>query len=350
MSHLDILLPFGLPPAELAGDLLRVLETPALASLVGRAKSYRREEFDPFERALPHETWLARQFGLEESTRKRGSPAVATAAIRACGLAADAGTWFFLHPVYLQIARDHLALANQRQLKLSDTESRALFDSVKPLFDEIDMPLLYGDAHTWFIRADSWIDLSTATPDAASGHNIDIWLPQGPSSREWRKLQNEIQMHWHSHPVNEQREIRGENPVNSVWLWGGAVVSTDVPSTEYSDLFNLQGWQQAVGHCSAVSVKNSSASEIISAAPPRGMVVLNQLIDPALEGDWSDWIARMHELERSWFLPLSKSLRAGKIDRISLTVTHGTALAEFISGKYSPRKFWVKPSLSRLVR
>lgn len=350
MSHLDILLPFGLPSAELAGDLLRVLETPALASLVGRAKSHRREEFDPFDRALPHETWIARQFGLEESTRKRGSPPVAAAAIRASGLIPDAGTWFLLHPVYLHIARDHLALANQRQLKLSEPESRALFDSVKPLLDEIDMPLLYGDAHTWFIRADSWVDLSTATPDAASGHNIDIWLPQGPSEREWRKLQNEIQMHWHSHPVNEQRESRGENPVNSAWLWGGAVTSADIPSTGYSDLFNLQGWQEALGHCSDAPVKNSSALEIISAAPPRGMIVLNQLIDPALEGDWSEWISRMHELESQWFLPISEALKAGKIEQVSLTMSHGTDLVEFISGKYSSRKFWVKPSLSRLVR
>src|SRR5687767_7350151 len=37
MSHLDILLPFGLPPAHLAPDLLRELKTPALATLIAKA-------------------------------------------------------------------------------------------------------------------------------------------------------------------------------------------------------------------------------------------------------------------------------------------------------------------------
>jgi hypothetical protein len=350
MSHLDILLPFGLPPAEMAADVLRALKAPALASLVTRTKSHRREEFDAYSRALPHESWLARQFGLEETTRKCGSPPVAVAAMRACGLTADTGVWFLLHPVHLHVARDHLVLTNQRQLNLTEQESLALFDTIKPLFDEIDQPLLYGDAHHWFVRADHWGDLHTATPDATSGHNIDIWMPQGPTERDWRKLQNEIQMHWHTHPVNEEREHRGEKPVNSVWLWGGAAATMVKPSTRYSELFNLPGWANALGRSSAAAIKSGSASDLISAAPKHGLTVLDQLIEPALAGDWAEWISRMHELESSWFAPISEALGNGKIAQVSLILTHGTDLVEFTSSKYSLRKFWAKPSLSRLIR
>ncbi|OGB24352.1 MAG: hypothetical protein A3I66_16415 [Burkholderiales bacterium RIFCSPLOWO2_02_FULL_57_36] len=350
MSHLDILLPFGLPPAEIAGDVLRELKTPALASLVARTNAHRREEFDALSRALPHETWLARQFGLEESMRKRGSPPVAAAILRAYGLTADAGSWFLLHPVHLQLARDHVLLIDQRQLSLSEQESRALFDAAKPLFDEIGKPLLYGDARTWFVRADNWDDLCTATADAAAGRNIAMWLPQGSAERDWRKLQNEIQMHWHTHPVNEKREHRGEKPVNSVWLWGGAAATADTPPVRYSELFNLPGWTNALGRSSSAPVKNGTASDIIAAAPKHGLTVLDQLIEPALAGEWSEWIDRLHALESAWLAPIADALKTGKISQVSLVMTHGTDLAEFITGRYSSKKFWVKPSLSRLAR
>jgi hypothetical protein len=350
MSHLDILLPFGLPPAEIAVDLSRALKTPALASMITRTNFHRREEFDAFSRALPHESWLARQFGLEENIRKRGSPPVAVAAMRACDLSADSGLWFLLHPVHLHVARDHLVLTNRHQLSLTDQESHRLFDAIKPLFEEMDKPLQYGDPYHWFVRSDHWDDLHTATPDAASGHNIDIWMPQGSAARDWRKLQNEIQMHWHTHPVNEERESRGEKPVNSVWLWGGAAATMDRPSIEYDELLNLPGWMNALGRSSAASVKNGDASSLINAGSARTLAVLDQLIEPALAGDWSEWITRMHGLETGWFAPLFEALKSGKIAEVSLILTHSTDLVEFTSSRYSLRKFWAKPSLSKLIR
>ncbi|MFX8047684.1 hypothetical protein ABTK64_20425, partial [Acinetobacter baumannii] len=64
-------------------------------------------------------------------------------------------------------------------------------------------------------------------PQRATGHNIDIWMHKGEQERAWRKFQNEIQMTWYDHPVNQAREARGLLPVNSVWLFGqGALLDT----------------------------------------------------------------------------------------------------------------------------
>ena len=95
---------------------------------------------------------------------------------------------------------------------------------------------------------------------------------------------------------------------------------------------------------------NGGAPELVSAAPKQSLTVLDRLIEPALAGDWSEWISRMHELESSWFVPILETLRTGKIAEVSLIVTHGTGLAEFAPSRYSLRKFWAKPSLSRLIR
>jgi hypothetical protein len=350
MSHLDILLPFGLPQEEMAGDLLRELKTPALATLLARAKSCRDEQFDPFSHALPHENWLSRQFELDRGTQADNSPAVAAAAMRAFGLAPDAGVWFMLNPVHLHIARDHLILTDPRQLALAEPESRALFAAAAPLFEEFGNTVLYGDAGNWFVCADAWHALQTSTPDAACGHNIDIWMPKGSGERDWRKLQNEVQMQWHAHPVNAERESRNQKPVNSIWLWGGAPATTHSAPARYDNAFNLSGWGRAFGQLAGEQMQGCTASDVIAVAPECGLLVLDTLIEPALAGDWSSWLSRLHALEADWLQPLLEALKIGKLDTMSLALSHATRLSEFACGKRSMQKFWIKPSLARLVR
>lgn len=350
MSHIEILLPFGLPPPELAPDLLRVLKAPAFATLLSHAKSGKlsRQEstYDAFSRALPHEIWLSRQFGLDSAAGAGTSPPIASAAMKAYGLTPDDGVWFMLQPVHIHIARDHLVLTDQRQLALSESEARTLFDSARLLFDEVGKTLLYGDAKTWFMRADDWITLQTSTPDAACGHNIDIWMPKGQGERDWRKLQNEVQMHWHIDPLNEERESRGDKTVNSLWCWGAADAARQDAASRYDACFNLPGWMQAFGPLNGD--KNRAAADVIAAAPGHGLLVLDALIAAGLGGDWSAWLEQVQQLESLWFAPLLAALKARKIDRISLTLTHNSRLATFHATPWSLHKFWVKPSLAKL--
>lgn len=335
MSHLDILLPFALPPAEMAADLLRACKTPALAMLLARARSPRIERFDGFSRSLPHEIWLARQFGL--AAHMDGSPPLAHAAMRRYGLPTEQGWWFILNPVHFHIARDHLVLTDARQLGANEEESRALFDAAQPLFEEEGRTLLYGDAHAWFVRADDWQGLQTATPDAACGHNIDIWLPKGDAERVWRKLQNEVQMHWHIHAVNDAREARGARPINSLWLWGGTPASLQVTPPRAPGMCELPGALAAY-----------APPGWTAAQADNKLLAFDELISPALNSNWAEWLAQFHALEAEHFAPALTQLQSGKIDRLGLILSHNTALAEFIVTRNSLRKFWAKPSLKRL--
>jgi hypothetical protein len=353
MSHLDILLPFSLPSAEMAPDLLRALTAPALATLLSRAQTPTLQDFDAFSRALPHENWLARQFAFD-TPKGNNSPPVVAAAMQNFGLASDPGYWFLLQPVHIHIARDHLVLTDQRRLELTEQESRALFETAKPLFNETGKILLYGDAVTWFVQANDWTDLLTATPDAACGHNIDIWMPKDPHDihdRAWRKLQNEVQMHWHTHTVNDQREFRGAEPINSVWLWGGspsAIPSLANTEKRYSHTFNLASWMKAYGQFAKNQTQHCTAVEVIKLAPERGLLMLDTLLAPGLAQDWSYWLEQMHALEENWFVPILTALREGKFSSVSLILTHGTKLIEMNLTRNSLRKFWVKPSLAKL--
>ncbi|MET0962461.1 MAG: hypothetical protein ABWY05_06520 [Noviherbaspirillum sp.] len=344
MPHLDILLPFSLPSPELAADLLRALRLPSFALLAARARAGQLQTADGFARALPHEAWLAQRFSLAEGLLRGGSPPVAPAAMAAFGLAAQPGLWFMLQPAHLHVARDHLVLTDQRQLALEESEARALFDSASMLLAELDVPLLYGDARTWFMRAGDWRGLQTSTMDAACGHNIDIWMPKGQGERDWRKLQNEIQMAWHAHPVNEARAECGAKPVNSVWLWGGGEAGAAMPASDYSHAWGLSGWAGAL-----MPAAQADAAAIAAAAPRRGLLMIDTLSAPALAGDWALWLDAWHALEAEWLAPLLAALQAGKLDTLTLSLGDGTRLLELAASRASLRKFWVQPSLARLV-
>ena len=349
MSHLDILLPFSLPPAELAADLFNALKMPSFATLLARANAQRQRSLDEFSRRLPHETWLADRCGIASSQANTDIP-VAAAVMRSHGMAPAEGFWFMLQPVHIHIARDHLVLTDTRQLSISEEESRLLFSIAQLIFEEAGKTVMYGDAGTWFLRADDWSTLRTATPDAACGHNIDIWMPKGDSELAWRKLQNEVQMHWHTHQVNNEREARGMTPVNSIWLWGGSPAVSPGRAKYYSDAYHLHGLSKALIAETAARLHDGDAADIMKAPPERGLLVLDKLVAPALAGDWSAWLDEMHFLEAHWFAPLLSALKRGAIGKLTLALSDHAALSEFIATPWSLRKFWVKPALARLSR
>lgn len=324
MTNLEIIVPFALPPAEHARDLLRELELPALAQLLSRAKQGRNQQTDNFAPALPHEQWLS---GVADN-----SPPLAKAAMQAFGITEE-GYWFLLQPASLHIARDHLVLTDRRQLSLSETESRALFNGALPFINESGFTLRYGDAGNWFLRADAWQALRTCTPDAACGHNIDIWLPKGEKvegERAWRKLLNELQMLWHTHPMNEAREARGERRINSAWLWGG---SHDEKSPTGLALLAHQALNQP--------------QKVLELASPK--TLLDSLIAPALAGDWSGWLHEFSQLEQTCFAPLLSALKESQIQSVTLVLTDSSRLQTWHASRASMRKFWIKPSLARLA-
>ncbi len=351
MDHLTVVLPFALPPPELASDLVRAMQAPALAALLTRTRHTRRVDFDNATRLLPHEAWLAHALGLADAPDGTSPGAgFAGAALRGFGLTpaegADQGCWFLVHPVHVQIARNHLLLADPRQLTLDDAESRTLFEAAKPYFDEIGKPLHYGDAHTWFVRADDWAGLRCASPDAASGQNLNAWMPEGTGAPASRKLQNEVQMLWHEHPVNLARQERGQAPVNAFWLWGGA----PAPSRPAAPLFagQVPSWMAALTEPGR-RLDADACATLLSRPDGRALLVDGRLIGPGMGADWSTWLLHMQHLEQHCFAPLLAALKEGRLGQLELVLSHRDAYAQFGGSRNAQRAFWRKPTLKKLA-
>ena len=141
-----------------------------------------------------------------------------------------------LQPVHLHATRDHLVLLDQNQLGLTEAESTALLKPILPLLEEdFQSPLLFQNDSFYFMPAGPFLSLSTHSLDQAHGRNIDWWMPRDTDiegvAKNWRKLQNEIQMLWHIDPVNEKRERLGQASINSIWISGiGKLADVHPPS------------------------------------------------------------------------------------------------------------------------
>ncbi len=330
MASTTVVLPFALPPAELAPELSRTLQAPSLAALLSRNSLLKKHVIGDESRILPHEAWLARERG-----------GLAAAVMRGFGLAPKEGYWFIVHPVHIQLARNHLVLADSRRLRLDEADSRTLFELAKPYFDD----LLWGDAETWFMRADGWRELDAASPDAAMGSNLADWMPVGPTALAFKKLQNEIQMLWHEHPVNEARQQRGLAPVNSFWMWGGA--DSGPAATAVAPVQDL-----AVGAAAAApSWLAALATPGANAAPDTsGAVFLPQLIPAGAGNDWGAWLGAMQQLEHEWFAPLLAALRDGRTSDLTLILSSREGWTEIRTSKAALRKFWRAQNLKNLTQ
>jgi hypothetical protein len=338
MSEITLVLPYLLPLPEFAPDLVRALQAPMLASLLTRTVAHERGGAVDSAYALPHEQWLARALGLSQE----GRPAFAAAAMRGFGLEPAGGTWFIASPTHIQIARSHSMMTDQRHLGLLEDESRALYDAARPLCEEIGRPLLYGDAETWFLRADDWADIAIATPDTVAGMDLSDFVPRGGRALPYRKLQNEVQMCWYTHPVNAAREARRLPPVNAFWLWGAASDAGHGAGNLAG--IGVPGWTRALSNRHPASL-----GDLDGVLEQDGTLIVGTLSDAAVAADWHTWLQEVQQLEDKLFAPLHAALVQGRIRKLRLVLSNREGLAEFITTAMAQRKFWRRPTLERLI-
>jgi hypothetical protein len=359
MAHISLVLPFALPVPEFAPDLVRALQAPALAALLSRTSGAALHPLEPTARVLPHELWIARRLGLANGV----APCIAASSMRGYGLDPGDGTWFVVNPAHIQIASSHLMMVDTRQLDLREDEGRALFESARACCEDAGHALLYGAPDTWFLRADNWDGIQTASPDAAVGMNLTDWVPTGTPSRAYRKLQNEVQVNWYTHPVNAARESRGRAPVNAIWPWGAASVAAEHAQQlvaraagKLSAAPNIATYS-APGWLTALADRRIDSLDGIAALLDEGdndkeggrLLVCGNAAAPAIAADWHGWLQEMHALEEALFAPLLAALKQGRIKALRLVLSHRDGHLETTTTPMAQRKFWRRPTLERLT-
>ncbi len=224
---MHLLIPFAAPLAGCGPELTKTLSLPNLAALLDGEPA--RDDGEGTSLTPPHERALANALGLAGAD---GCLPWAARAARSDGHDTGESAWGLLTPVHWQVGIDRVGLTDPAELALDQADSQALFDAVRDLFESEGIVVVFGAPTRWYLAHDSLRELGTASLDRVIGHDMDPWLPRGPEARLFRRLQNEVQMRLHDHPVNEARESRGQLPVNSVWLSGCGVQQAERPAPD----------------------------------------------------------------------------------------------------------------------
>jgi len=300
---MHLLLPHAGALSPAAAQAIATLSLPTLERLLARLTATQRDAGDELALAMPHERVLAAAFGWRQAGDAFTTPPsptplpFAAEAARADGLAVAAsppGTgWGLLSPTHWHLGTEQVSLTDPAQLQLGEADSQALFDAVRTLFDDDGWALHWGAATRWYATHPSLATLPTASLDRVVGRNVDLWLNSHPDARRVRRLQAEVQMLLHTHPVNEAREARGLLPVNSFWLSG-----TGAPAL---------------------------------ATLPAGWVVDDSLRNPALAEDWAAWA-------EAW-----QALDAGPLATLLAAVQRGEPAMLTLCGERHAQRFEAQP-------
>ncbi len=183
--------------------------------------------------------------------------------------------WGRLTPAHWQLGTEQITMLAPQLLALDSAASAAFLEAVRPLFETEGFELHATEAGHWLASHPVLADLPCASLDRVIGRNVDLWLPADPRARLVRRLQNEVQMFLHTHPLNEDREQRGVLPVNSFWLDG----------------------------CGVAPASQGAAALASSAA----VIEDDRLRAPALNEDWFAWSRAFAQLDEG---PIAQALQA----------------------------------------
>lgn len=282
---MHLLIPFASATSEPAQYVLRDLVLPQLTQLLKRFTPGERLTGDEYSLTPPHERVLAKACSWQGSD---GCLPFAAQAAAADGLVVDQHAWGLMTPTHWLVGRDHITLTDPTALALNETESRAIFEATRHLFESEGFGLHWAAPTRWYLQHDSLANLPCASLDRVLGRNVDLWLqaPKGASPevnvalRRLRRLQNEFQMLLYPHPITEQRDARGLPAVNSFWL-------------------------SACGRWQA-----QATNEVIQ--------INDSLRSSALSGDWAAWRDAWLHLDATLLAALNRSAAQG--EQVTLTL------------------------------
>ncbi|MYN14649.1 hypothetical protein GSY71_16030 [Pusillimonas sp. TS35] len=304
-----IVLPGALPGPREAGELAAHLTThaPALQRWLARARP-RVIKANPADTGcLPHEYWQLLAHGFTPGPGQNFATGLGP--LRGGGSDLARPVWL-AELVHVSPARDGAALLPAQELAITPAQSVALFESVRPLFEEDGFHLDGAGEPYWQVTPPQGFTLPSASPALVAITSVNDWWPQDAAARPWRRLVNEIQMLWFDHPVNAGREQAGLPPINSLWLYGGAR-RDQLQASEQSDVrvedallapATRQDWQAWLAALAALDKRLFSDP---SAQAPHALVLTgsDRIIELQPAPQWKQWLPGSRDTWRKWWSP-----------------------------------------------
>ncbi len=325
---------------------------------------------------------------LEEAClNELGLVFVASNPVAALTLLADGGapghdTWLRADPVHLHVSRDNVQLLDSHVLKPTQTEADAIVATLNEHLAGDGLSIHAPDAARWYMRIPEAETPDTTPLWRANGANVFDHLPENADNDtgkiKWRRLQNELQMLLHDHPVNTAREARGELAINGIWFWGaGAFRGKAAPIGP--NMAHMLGVVNKRNILTPPSVspgpKRKNPNELVLAklALARGLalnaklplielpasldafliqslntlVVLHAATKALRSNQRHEWMTAAAALDKDWFVPLKAALDNKAISSLTLILPNEMTT---LRAEIMPASQWdLRGQMSQLV-
>ena len=228
-------------------------------------------------------------------------------------------------PVLLTPDRDELVLSGPEVLSLTMYEAEQLASEINDLFEEDGWILEAKTVTRWYLHLPEDPQITTCDLSQVREQPIGGYLPGGPYATKWHRIMNEVQMILHSSKVNSERIKHGQQPVSSLWFWGGG----KLPELDHSDWSQVWG-NEVLSRGLAKTTRtpcfplpeNSKAWLSQVNAPGEHLIVYENLALLS-EHDPDARCLALSEFENKWLMPLLSALRNGDISQITLNPCDG---------------------------
>lgn len=350
MSHIEIIIPCGLPNDLALFNELQKQTCDSLATIISLGKRHNQTQASTaIARAVPHEAWLSQKWGLSSAFTLENSPRITASLMRHFDLLPREGVWFTLQPAHIHLGMNQMVLAEMQTLALTPAESKELFLSAQAYLQELDgITVEYGDENIWFLHCDRWRDLQTSTPESAYGHDIKDCMPAGKLDGEWRRILNEIQMLWHNHDVNLARKAAGSPIVNGLWLWGACDAAHTEVVPDEGALFYMEPASSAILQSQHNPELIDSPAKLLSNTTAECLLVIDTLRPFLHAQNGYAWLEEWQKINDVWLTPILRALKDNQLTHITLHLNDRTTLSTFILTRRALRKFWVKRQLTAI--
>lgn len=243
-------------------------------------------------------------------------------------------------PVHLHPDRDRLLLFDGGQLAISPAESGQLTAALSDYFSEQGMTLSAPRPERGYLHLPTPVAMQTRAPVEISGRDVLRYMPDGDDGPGWRTRLNEVQMLLHQHPVNQQREERGQATINSLWFWGNGA-PLEPRSSRYTAVYSddpvTAGLARlAANPCNGVP---DDATQWQKTGGLQGRQLLQlDAIDRALTTAAPEaWSDALQSLERDWLQPLSDAIAVRALAGLTLADDSGR---EYRLTRSGLRRWW----------
>ncbi|MBL8439158.1 MAG: hypothetical protein JNM61_13240 [Zoogloeaceae bacterium] len=327
--QIQLVIPGLLWPASQGRHPAQDLALPALSRLIGHAQVDHSAPLAP-------DLWLANRFGLTPES----APLAALRRLGEDGLEPmrPGSAWLCADPVNLHFAREHLLLADAGDLALTENEADALTASLNETFSDLGR-FEAGAPDRWYLQLATVPQARFFPLTDVTSRPVGHFLPEGPDAAQWARAMNEAQIILHNHPVSAVRESSGRATANSIWFWGAGPLPAEGLAPPAPRILAEGLVARGLARAAGVEPGRPAFPE----SGPDTLIVLEDLLRPALYLDIDGWSAALQGLEERWFAPLLAGLKSRRIARLQLAAPGDRATLSLGVEAGELWKFWRKP-------